>query len=218
MRRALLTSVAVLIAFAAPACGSDDGEEPAATRAPVTEPETIPEETRPDRSAERARLLVAPVLSSGGCPPDLTVPEVSGDEGTAPEAGTDGSGAEADAGPGGPYPTADGVFCYTVGEPVADGNDLTDATLAETDGEWQVLSRIEPDATDKLNELFNACHVGEPACPAGPSGNGAAAIIWEGIVLHAPAIQVEDLADGPISLAGGLTERRARDLITIINR
>lgn len=259
MRRALPILLTLALALAAPACGSDDGDEPAATTAPATEPETIPETTEPDRTVERTEFVIAPVLSSGGCPPEVTVPT------SAPADGDDGAGDDAgdDAGEGGttttaaaseaqgirslrgttdpsdptdpaddsvpaevpssstdgPVPTADGVFCYTVGESVANGNDLTDATLSETEGgEFQVYARVKPEAIDELNALFNACFAGAPTCPAGEGGFGYAAIIWEGVVLYAPAIQSEDLADGGVSLAGGLTERRARDLITLINR
>ena len=156
--------------------------------------------TEPDRTEDRKALVLAPVMSSGGCPPDMEAP----------------SGGSVES--GGIYPTADGVFCYTIGEPAADGNDLNDATLSDVEGEFQVYTRVKEESVDKLNELFNSCFSGAPTCPPGEGGNGYVAIILEGTVLYAPAIQAEDIAADGFSVAGGLTERRAREIITLINR
>lgn len=253
MRRALLVPLSLALALATPACGSDDGDDGSAdTTAPVTAPETIPEEPQPDRTAERTRFVLAPVQSSGGCPPDATAPPTTGETGadTTEGADTDPAGADApatteadDTGATGatgdtagtndtggtdaavptaaasPYPTADGVFCYWIGEPVADGNDLFDATISQTnEEEWQVFTRVKPESLETVDGLFNACLTGDASCPPGPSGRGAVAIIWDGVVLHAPAIEAEGIAEGSFSLGGGLTERRARDLVTLINR
>lgn len=237
--RAILRPATNLLAvvglvLAAPACGSDDDATPATTTAAPTT--TEPTTTTVDRTEERAALFLAPVLGSGGCPeapattgpPETTAPaETTGSSTsaageTAPTTAAPTTTAPATTTttlpPGGPYPTADGVFCYTVGEPIGDGNDLTDATLSETDGEFQVLARVKEESADDLNAAFNRCFTGDPACPAGEGGYGAVAIVWEGTTLYAPSIQVEDLADGPFSIAGGLTEREARKLLTLINR
>jgi hypothetical protein len=197
--RATLRPAATLLALAglalaAPACGGDDGATPATTTAaPTTSRPTTT--TEPDRTEERAELVIAPVVASGGCPADAPEPSATG-----------------------PFPTADGAFCFTIGEPIGDGNDLTDATLSEAGGAYQVMARARPESADTLNAGFNACFTGAPDCPPGEGGRGVAAIVWDGTTLYAPAIQVEDLADGPFALAGGLTEREARKLITLINR
>ncbi|NLD78518.1 MAG: hypothetical protein GX643_17860 [Acidimicrobiales bacterium] len=209
MRRALLILLTAILASGTAACGSDDGGDSADTTTTTAAPETIPEDTQPDRTEERKELLIAPVLSSGGCPAD----EEGGEDG-----GEDGG--ESEAAPATDlHATADGIFCYELGDPVGDGNDLTDATLSETDGEFQVFTRVKPDSVDKLNELFNACFNAQPECPpVSSAGRGVVAFVWEDVVLHAPAIEAEDLAVDGFSLAGGLTERRARDLITLVNR
>lgn len=252
MRRALFAPLVVTLTIALVACGSDGGSGAPESTTATTEAPLPTDPPAPDLSGERALLVVAPVLTSGGCPPEVapdepgvgTPPsETPAGETTQPQPAPDapdapdtpgatttttatGSGPEslrslrsvAEPPTAGVYPTADGIFCFTIGEPVADANDLTDATLSETDGEWQVLARVRPDSVDKLNALFNSCMAGEPTCPPQSNANGAAAFVWEGIVLFAPSITAEDMADGPFSLAGGLSERRARDLITLINR
>lgn len=194
MRRALPILLVIGLTLTTVACGSDDDDPAAETT--TTAAETIPQSTEPDRTEDRKQLIIAPVLSSGGCAPEGAAPD--------PVAG--------------PFPTADGAFCYTVGAAAGDGNDLTDATLSEVNGEFQVFTRVKPDSIDELDALFNACFAGAPECPAGEGGRGYVAIVWEGVVLYAPAIQTEDLAAEGLSLAGGLTERRARELITLINR
>ncbi len=195
----LVPLVALTLALVVASCGSDDSPSEATTSSTEPEATTTPPSTEPDRTEERKGLVLAPVVSSGACPPDHADP-------TAPVAG------------GGTYSTADGVFCYTVGAPAADGNDLTDATLSETDGSFLVYVRVKPDSVDKLDGLFNSCYAGEPTCPPGEGGRGYVAIIWDGTVLYAPAIQAPDIAESGLSMAGGLTERRARALITLINR
>lgn len=197
MRRALPILLATFLAVGITACGSDDGDATADTTTTTVAPETIPEDTQPDRTEDRKDLIIAPVLTSGGCPADDAAPEPDAEH----------------------FATGDGVFCYTLGEPVADGNDLHDATLSEIDGEFQVFTRVKPDSVDKLNETFNTCLNAQPECPpVSSSGHGVVAFVWDDVVLHAPAIESEDLADDGFALAGGLTERRARDLITLINR
>lgn len=118
----------------------------------------------------------------------------------------------------GPFPTADGKFCITVGERFGDGNDITDATLSKTEGTYQVLARVKPESVDSLNDGFNRCYNGDPTCPAAPDGRGAVAIIWKDTVLVAPSIQTPDLADSVFTIAVNMTERQARDLLGLINR
>jgi len=114
-------------------------------------------------------------------------------------------------------PTADGKICFRVGTTGGDGNDLHDATVSQVNGEWQVLARPRTESVDKLNTLFDSCFTAAPTCPPGPDGHGSFAIIWDGTVLYAPTVSAQDLADGPFSLGGGLTERRARDLAALVN-
>jgi hypothetical protein len=232
--RALLRPTLTLLALAGlsmavPACGSDDDAAPATTTAAPTTT-TAPSTTEPEDTSERAALFIAPVLASGGCPQDPAATTPSTPPGAAPTSTTTAStttasttastttAATSAGSPGGPFPTADGVFCYTVGEPIGDGNDLTDATLSEAGGDYQVLARVKDESVDDLNAAFNDCFAGSPACPAGEGGRGAVAIVWDGTTLYAPSVQVEDLADGPFAIAGGLTEREARKLLTLINR
>lgn len=200
MRRVQVLGPVLALCLLVAGCGSDDDSSSDSTTTTEQEVSTTAPTTEPDRTEERKSLVLAPVMSSGGCPPEL------GD--------TSGEPVES----GGTYPTTDGIFCYTVGEPAADGNDLNDATLSDVEGEFQVYTRVKEESIDKLNELFNACFSGAPTCPPGEGGNGYVAIILDGTVLYAPAIQAEDIAADGFSVAGGLTERRARNIITLINR
>lgn len=221
--RDLLRPACTLIALAglvlaAPACGSDDDAAPATTTAPTTTEATTTTEAPP--TEERAALFIAPVLASGGCAGDPSTTTTAGDPTATTAAGGAAGISSLRAQPAGdgPFPTADGVFCYTVGQPIGDGNDLTDATLSEAGGDYQVLARVKDESTDQLNEGLNLCFAGDPTCPAGEGGHGAVAIVWEDTTLFAPAVQEEDLADGALAIAGGLTERKARELLTLINR
>ena len=200
MRRVTIIGPLLALSLLLGSCGSDDSPAETTTTTEAEPEPTTTTEPEPDRTEDRKALVLAPVMSSGGCPAEMA----DTPEGPAIEGGT--------------YATADGVFCYTIGAPAADGNDLTDATLSETDGSFLVYVRVKDNSIDELNAFFNLCFAGDPSCPAGEGGRGYVAIIWDGTVLYAPAIQAEDLATSGLSLAGGLTERRARDLITVINR
>ena len=236
MRRRHLTLAAAALAIStvASGCGSSTKSattttttQPATTEAPATTGTT-----EPAVSGHREQLWFGPVLASGPCPPGVTAPS------TAPEATTtvpattappttsgglanlrSPSAAAVQAAPNadGWYPSTAGGLCFKVGERAGDGNDLKDATVSHVGNEWQVLARPRPESVDKLNALFNGCFNGTAPCVAGEGGHGYAAIVWDNLVTYAPSITAEGLADGPFSLAGGLTERRARDLAALIN-
>lgn len=201
-------AVAGLLAVLATACG-DDGPPPTpttTTAAPTTTTEAPT--TVASSTGARQKLTIRPVLSSGPCATVATT-------GTDPI--TPGATISVPAQADGSYPLIDGIFCYQLGDPAGDGNDLKDATVARNGDTWQVLARPRSDSVKALNTLFNACLAGEPTCPAGEGGHGYAAFVWKGAVLLAPAVSAEDLADGPILLASGLDERTARDLAGLIN-
>lgn len=235
-----ILGLCLALTLAGSGCGSkSDDAKPATTT--TTTASTAPPTTGttlPPVSSDRAKLRFAPVLASGPCPGSAaTTPTTTT---TAPPTTTTTSTpgfnnlvgntiptTTSTSGPGttvpgtttsdGRIPTADGRFCYQVGPGSGDGNDLEDATIGQAGGAWQVLARVRAESVAKLNSLFDSCFQGVPTCPAGEGGHGYVAIIWGDTVLYAPAVQVEGLADGPFSLAGGLTERRARDLAALIN-
>ncbi|MCB0987502.1 MAG: hypothetical protein KDB09_06985 [Acidimicrobiales bacterium] len=219
-RHRFWTAATACLILVVSGCGSDKGSTPpTTTAAPTTTTDEKPT-TTVDRTDEKAALKMMPVLAVTGCPgaatPTTVAPDVSGtgpDATTTTEAAT-GAGSELD----GLYPTADGVYCHTVGEPFGDGNDLHDATVAEVNGAFQVMVRVKPESIDKLNAGFNACFTAQPQCPAGPSGTGSVAFVLDGVVLLAPPVTAENLADEVFLVANDLTEREARKLISTLNR
>lgn len=205
-------------------CGSDEKSSPTttATSTTSTAAETTTT-TAPDRTQERAEFFFAPVTATTACeaaPTESTTTTAAATTTTAnttntqdqtrPVQGSAGVASQTEpASSNGPFPTADGKFCITVGERFGDGNDITDATLSKTEGTYQVLARVKPESVDSLNDGFNRCYNGDPTCPAAPDGRGAVAIIWKDTVLVAPSIQTPDLADSVFTIAVNMTERQA---------
>lgn len=224
LRNRLLAAATAALIMLVPACGSDEGSAPTTTTAARLTTTTAETTTTVDNSAEKAELKLVPVLSVTGCPalesttPTPTTAPATDSTPSTSAPGTTAAEPDRSGDLDGLFPTADGVYCHTVGEPFGDGNDLHDATVADLDGAYQVMVRVKPESKEKLNAGFNSCFNGQPECPAGPSGRGSAAFVLDGVVLLAPAIAVEDMADEVFLIATGLTEREARGLISKINR
>ncbi len=143
------------------------------------------------------------------------------------------------AAPGGPAPTtpdgtpdttvppdaglvADraGTACYRLGPATLDGTDLAEASVAqliETPTEWTVEVVAEETSRAAFNALFDACFDGLDTCPATAGGNGAVAIVFDGVVVSAPQVAGVDLADAPFTISGGFTEAEAKELARALN-
>ena len=86
-----------------------------------------------------------------------------------------------------------------------------------TNGQWQVVTAVKGKYEDKANEAFNNCFAGGPTCPAQGGSNGAIAIVLDGVVLSAPAVQAADLASGDsFQISGDFTESEAKDLALVL--
>lgn len=110
----------------------------------------------------------------------------------------------------------DGQLIYTLGPIGFEGDALSSANAALNGGEWQVNVRTRRSQEAKANELFNACNAGGASCP-GSSGNpGAVAIVLDGEVLSAPAVQAQNLASEQFTISGNFTEGEAKDLALVL--
>lgn len=239
MRRSTIPAaigVCFALAVSVTGCGSGSDDKAATTSTAVTS--TAPPTTgttAPPR--DEPKIILAPVLAVAACPDSVprsttttttTAPPTTTSTtekrfnnlvgNTAPPATTTPEASSSVPGAiDGRFHTADGQLCYLLGPVVGSGSDLQDATISQAGGQWQVLARTREASVAKLNKMFNTCFTAAPTCPAGGSGRGAVAIAMGDTVLYAPAIQAEDVADGPFSLGGGLSEREARDLASLIN-
>ena len=109
---------------------------------------------------------------------------------------------------------------YQVGPKALTGNALSTAraTLSSNTNEW-VVSPVFKDGADGIG-LFNAvaakCYAGDTTCPAAATGSqGRLAIVLDGRVVSAPAIQQPSFKADQIQITGGpFTEREAKDLAT----
>jgi preprotein translocase subunit SecD len=113
-----------------------------------------------------------------------------------------------------PDPDAPPVACAQVGPTGFEGGALSksQAELSQAgDGGWIVSVGIKKGQRSKANELINACAGAEQTCPT-----GAMAMVLDGEVISAPAVQGPNLADQDFQITGGGTggfkEAQAKDL------
>ena len=112
--------------------------------------------------------------------------------------------------------STDGATCYHVGPVAGDGTDLRDAKVY-ADGVGIEVS-TEPASVDTLNAAFNACYQAAATCPAASKdGHGYLAIVVDGAVVSAPAVNAEDLASSPFVITGDFDQQQADNLATAIN-
>lgn len=177
------------LAIAVTACGDD---EP--TRSPQA---TMPTSTTESAAAAAMTLQFRPVLASAPCD-DL--------EGEALPPGQDVLSAK------------EGVLCYQVGPVGADGVDVS-AAEATSDGAggWAVSITFADHATDLANEMFDACFRGDESCPPMEGGVGYVAVIVDGVVASAPAVQGENLASQELQVTGRFTEAEANGLAAALD-
>lgn len=203
-------------------CGSDEGDDHTADTMSTTivaPTETTSALVPDDVSSDQVTFHA--VLGDGPCEdlesesaPDPTGPpgtpgsaEIGDTTESAPEAGGDDL-----------LPAVDGFWCYRVGDLSRDAVGVEEAEMVESSGTWTVIVRFSPDAAPSMNELFNACHEGTDACPAGEGGHGYVAVAVRGTVIAAPAVAAPDLASDRLVIASGdLTEDEAQQLATSLS-
>lgn len=121
-----------------------------------------------------------------------------------------------------PTQERDGVppSCSQLG-PIGFEGDALSGSQAELGGstgsEWVVAVNIKGSDRDAANALFNSCASGGPSCPGQP---GQAAIILDGEVVSAPAVNDQNLADDQFVISGGgdggFEEGDAKDLALVL--
>ena len=218
-RRSLLVAACALLLLAAAGCGDDDGGD-AATTSSTSAPTTGTTQPTDPRGATD-RVTVRPVLSSAPCDAggasEPSAPETSADETTVPETTVpETTVPDPGSGEGEAVPDRDGMLCYTLGPPGLDGGDLTGGTATNQGGEWTVTAQVAETATEEAEALFGACYDGADTCPAGEGGHGYVAVMWEGVVVAAPAVQTDDVGASGLRIAGRFTEPEANELADIL--
>ena len=111
--------------------------------------------------------------------------------------------------------SSDDGLTYVLGPAGLGGEALEDASAAALPGsdEWvvQPVFRTGAEGIDAFNELAAQCFDGTPACPA-LAGNGQLAVVFDGVVVSAPTINVASFERDEIQLSGGFDESDARAL------
>lgn len=108
--------------------------------------------------------------------------------------------------------------CYQLGPvPSLDGRQLLGSVVSGpeaqiTGGQWLVALNIRSDDLPLFNQVAAQCYGKDAAvCPT-----GALAIVLDGAVQSAPAIQEPRFDSTGLSISGSFTERQARDLALIL--
>ena len=126
-------------------------------------------------------------------------------------------------------PSDDGTALYTLGPlecPEATANDgtctggftgdsLSQATAVLNQGQWLVSASVKGSEQSAANVAFNACYAGGPTCP-GSTGPGSIAIVLDGQVLSAPAVQAQNLASDDFTISGSFDESGAKELALVL--
>lgn len=198
-RRSGLAAVVVVLALAGcSASGSGASDASGSTTSPPTSSTTTAASVRP--GAEAGRLEFRPVLS---------VAVAKGGRCEATDAGTQGEFR----------PSQDGNSCYELGPVGFDGRMLSSARahLDAAAAGWTVEVRVARPHRRTANALLDACYQGGPTCPGtAPSStaqaSGSVAIVFDDVVISAPMVNGEHLADGALQISGAFTAREAKAL------
>ena len=115
-------------------------------------------------------------------------------------------------------PSKDGTQLYTLGPVGFTGDALSKAEAAlGADGGWAVNVSVRGSKKTEANAAFNACYQGEATCPAQTQdGRGAIAIVLDGEVLSAPAVNGPDLASDNFTISGDFSQAEAKELALVL--
>ncbi len=110
---------------------------------------------------------------------------------------------------------------YILGPVGFQGEALSKATATLNNAEWSVSVDVKGSQVETANAAFNGCYSGAPTCPgpgaSGSSANhGAIAIVLDGEVLSAPAVNGPDLASSTFTITGSFSEGEAKDLALVL--
>jgi len=113
-------------------------------------------------------------------------------------------------------PSKDGTLLYTLG-PVGFTGDALSKAEAALQESWAVNVSVRGSKKSEANAAFNACYNGEATCPAQSSdGRGAIAIVLDGEVLSAPAVNGPDLASDNFTISGDFDQAEAKELALVL--
>jgi preprotein translocase subunit SecD len=113
-------------------------------------------------------------------------------------------------------PSEDGALLYTLGPVGFTGDALSkaEAALQET---WAVNMTVRGAKRTEANAAFNACYNAEATCPPTTGGDkGSIAIVLDGEVLSAPAVNGPDLASDNFTITGDFDQQEAKDLALVL--
>ena len=159
---------------------------------------------------------------AGGTTATTAAPGTTGTSSSCGAGATGGSGSTAttvapDATGGAQFPSDDGKLLYTLGPVGFTGDVLSKATALLNNGEWTVNVSVKNAQKDRANAAFNECYAGGTTCPAqNAEGRGGIAIVLDGEVLSAPAVNGPDLAADQFTITGGFGEGEAKDLALVL--
>ena len=175
---------------------------PTTTTTPPETTTTVPASTTTSTTA--ATTDGASTNKTNGCNSGSTV-DVSTVSTTAPLP----EGAEI-------VPSKDGTLLYTLG-PVGFTGDALSKAEAALQESWAVNVSVRGSKKSEANAAFNACYNGEATCPAQSSdGRGAIAIVLDGEVLSAPAVNGPDLASDNFTISGDFDQAEAKELALVL--
>ncbi|WP_421120226.1 protein translocase subunit SecD [Aquihabitans daechungensis] len=209
---------------------ADDGEgETGSGTAGLSAGEgALPSQFAPSTTTTTAptTTTTAPPATTTTTPPSTTTTTVADDGSTAPTAATNGCNSgtgtatvstTAPLAPGSEIvPSKDGTLLYTLGPVGFTGDALSkaDAALQET---WAVNVSVRGSKKSEANKAFNACFNGEATCPPqSGDGKGAIAIVLDGEVLSAPAVNGADLASDNFTISGDFDQAEAKELALVL--
>ncbi len=198
------------------------------TEPPTTEPPT----TAPPTTAvapESTTTLPGTATTAPGDTTTTTSPADPVESSSCGGGTTDGAGAStttSTTAPGAPagdqFPSEDGTLVYTLGPVGFTGDALSRANAALSNGEWLINVAVKGSEKTDANATFNECFSGAPACPSQGSADptqpssGAIAIVLDGEVLSAPAVNGADLAADQFTISGAFDEGEAKDLALVL--
>ncbi len=114
-------------------------------------------------------------------------------------------------------PSEDGSVLYTLGPLGFSGEALSSANAALNGGAWTINVAVKGSAKTQANAAFNECYSGGATCPAqNQEGRGAIAIVLDGEVLSAPAVNGPDLASDNFTISGDFDEKDAKELALVL--
>ncbi|HEY4375978.1 MAG TPA: SecD/SecF family protein translocase subunit, partial [Acidimicrobiales bacterium] len=177
---------------------------------------TAPTTTAPPSTTAPATTTTAPgATTTTAVPTPTTAPAAPG------SAAACGSGVAVGTTATGQFLSDDGTICYTLGPVGFAGEALKSAdAVLSSNGSWAINVEVRGKDGAAADTAMNACFSGGTGCPSGITDqtHGAIAIVLDGKVLSAPAVQSSDLATQPggFQITGNFNQSRANDLALVL--